>query len=107
MTNHAGTVDALCRSVYRAPALVPACPWLEKTGPARPVLTVRENRKELKLVWKEPLGEAWQWVVRKKTDGRWTTEILPASKTKEVLYDAPGALGRKSSKSQPSVVAAT
>ena len=85
MSNHAGVADALQKTVYSEPALMPPCPWLEKDGPPRPVLTVRENRKELKLAWKETSGTAWHWVVQKKTDGVWTMEILPGGQTKEVV----------------------
>ena len=85
MTNHAGVADALRRSVYSQPALVPACPWLEGSGPVRPVLTVRESRKEMKLNWTDQSATVWQWVIWKKAGSRWTTEILPAAETKEIV----------------------
>jgi uncharacterized lipoprotein YddW (UPF0748 family) len=91
LANHAGVADALRKGVYGEPALVPACTWLGNASPARPVLTARENGREIKLDWKEGSGGVWQWVVRKKTGGRWTTEILPGGQTKEVVPDGDGA----------------
>jgi uncharacterized lipoprotein YddW (UPF0748 family) len=85
LANHAGVAEALRQGVYGEPALVPACPWLGNDLPARPVLTVGESAREIKLAWKEEFGGVWQWLVRKKTDGRWTTEILPGAQTKAVV----------------------
>jgi uncharacterized lipoprotein YddW (UPF0748 family) len=83
--NHGGIADALRRTAYSKPALVPACPWLETASPGRPVLTVKQNRHGLKLSWKESMGDAWQWVVRKRMGKHWTTEILPCDQTKEAV----------------------
>jgi hypothetical protein len=91
LANHAGVADALRKGVYGGPALVPACTWLGNALPARPVLTARENGREITLNWKEESGGVWQWVVRKKTGGRWTTEILPGAQTKEVVPDGAGS----------------
>jgi uncharacterized lipoprotein YddW (UPF0748 family) len=94
LANHAGVEDALRNGVYGGPALVPACPWLGLVRLDQPVLKVRESRREIKLAWHEELTpKVWQWVVRKKTGGRWNTEILPGAQTKEVvLGDGPSAL---------------
>jgi uncharacterized lipoprotein YddW (UPF0748 family) len=91
LANHAGVADALRKGVYGGPALVPACTWLGNALPARPVLTARESGREITLNWKEESGGVWQWVVRKKTGGRWTTEILPGAQTKEVVPDGAGS----------------
>jgi uncharacterized lipoprotein YddW (UPF0748 family) len=91
LDNHAGVADALRKGAYGGPALVPACTWLGNALPARPVLTARESGREIKLNWKEESGGVWQWVVRKKTGSRWTTEILPGAQTKEVVPDGAGS----------------
>jgi hypothetical protein len=85
LTNQGDLADALRTGVYAEPALVPAWPWLGKDVPAQPILTARESRREIKLVWREKLGNPWQWVVRKKTGDQWSTEILPGAQTKEVM----------------------
>jgi uncharacterized lipoprotein YddW (UPF0748 family) len=87
LANNAGVADALRTVVYGEPALVPACPWLSSTRPALPVLKAHASQQEIKLAWREDSSatKVWQWVVRKKTSGRWTTEILPGAQTKEVV----------------------
>jgi hypothetical protein len=80
-----GVAEALRKGVYEEPALVPACGWLGGAEPARPVLTARQIGRYITLKWKEDAGRAWQWVVRRKTGGRWTTEILPGTQTEEVV----------------------
>lgn len=83
--NFAGVTAALRKGVYDQPALTPPCPWLGKDHPSRPILTLRESRHELKIYWKDPSPDLWQWVVQKKNTRGWTTEIIPASQTKEIL----------------------
>jgi uncharacterized lipoprotein YddW (UPF0748 family) len=91
LSNRGGVADALRKGVYAGPALVPACTWLGNTLPARPLLTARESGRKIKLNWKEDSGGVWLWVVRKKTGGGWTTEILPGSQTREVVPDGAGS----------------
>jgi uncharacterized lipoprotein YddW (UPF0748 family) len=90
LANRGGVADALRKEVYSEPALVPAFPWLRKEAPPRPVILVKSVRRELKLNWQEDSGAPWQWVIRKKSAGRWTTEILPGEQTREVV---PGGAG--------------
>ncbi|MGP8199998.1 MAG: glycoside hydrolase family 10 protein [Limisphaerales bacterium] len=85
LTHRSGVAEALRKGVYAEPALVPACAWLGSGVPARPVLTARQNGRDITLKWKEDPGRAWQWVVRRKTGSRWTTEILPGTRTEEVV----------------------
>jgi uncharacterized lipoprotein YddW (UPF0748 family) len=113
LANHGGVADALRKGVYGEPALVPACPWLEKESPARPVLTFRESGRESKLIWKETSGPVWQWVVRRKEGNHWTTEILPGGQTKEIVTEttrgappeiiAVSAVSRCGNMSEPAV----
>jgi uncharacterized lipoprotein YddW (UPF0748 family) len=91
LANRAGVADALRGGVYAGPALVPACAWLGNASPARPVLEARESGRGITLDWREESGGVWQWVVRKKMGGRWTTEILPGAQTKEVVPDGAGS----------------
>jgi len=93
LSNNAGVAAALRNGVYSEPALVPAWPWLGNNSPAQPILTGKENRREIKLAWREPSGNVWQWVVWKKMGDHWTTEILPGAQTKDVLkVDSQAAL---------------
>ena len=90
MDNRAGLAAALRGSVYSEPALVPACTWLNKDLPAQPILSARQSGRIIKLSWKRT-GHAWLWVVRKRTGGRWTTEILPGGQTKEAAPNWAGS----------------
>lgn len=84
-TGQNGVAEALRRGPYSQPALVPACPWLGGGWMPRPALTAGATRREIKLEWREDSGGVWQWVVRKETAGRWSTEILPGSQSREIL----------------------
>jgi uncharacterized lipoprotein YddW (UPF0748 family) len=86
LANGGALADALRQGVYAEPVLLPAYPWLSRICHARPDLKARQSRQEIKLSWQEDYpAKVWQWVVRKKTGGRWTTEILPGEQTKEVM----------------------
>jgi hypothetical protein len=93
MRDDAGVAHALEKSIYAAPALVPAYPWLSEVVPPRPFLSVRPERGQLKLEWKSSGGASWQWVVQKKIGGKWAAEILPEEKTSETIKaDLPEAV---------------
>lgn len=78
--NREGMADLLRQGAYAAPAVVPASPWLDGKPPRRPELSLRNGadsgRVELLL---KPRGreKPWLWVVRTRSGGRWTVEILP------------------------------
>jgi len=85
LQNKGGTADILVTNVYAAPALVPACPWMGKDMPAQPILSYRETRRDLKLSWKTGGDKVWRWVVQKKVNDRWTTEILGGDQDEETM----------------------
>ncbi len=95
---HEGALaSGLERQLYSQPALVPACPWLDRTTPDRPRLSISSSGGQAAAGW-EPgrPGEVWLWVVQTRTGKTWTTEILPGSKRSR-------AFGR----SAPDVIALT
>jgi uncharacterized lipoprotein YddW (UPF0748 family) len=93
MRDEAGVAQALEKRVYPGPALIPAYPWLSQAVPPPPLLSVRPVRGELKLEWNSGGGAPWQWVVQKKIDGKWFSEILPGEKTSETIQaDSPEAV---------------
>jgi uncharacterized lipoprotein YddW (UPF0748 family) len=64
---------------YAQPALIPASPWLDRTTPARPVVTLStDSASGERRVTMRPGGKesVWQWVVQARTDTTWTTTIL-------------------------------
>jgi uncharacterized lipoprotein YddW (UPF0748 family) len=92
MAGHAAVGDALRAVAYEEPALPPAYPWLGRTAPARPVLTAKETRREIKLSWKGTPSPVWQWVLRTKTDGHWTMQVFPGNQFKAAIPAKPGLL---------------
>ncbi|MGA2748669.1 MAG: family 10 glycosylhydrolase [Verrucomicrobiota bacterium] len=87
-----GAVAAtLLKTVYSAPALVPAFSWLSTNAPPPPLLRVIAGREEMNLSWQSGDGQAWQWVLRARIDGHWTAEILPGVKTGETIKASPAA----------------
>jgi len=86
---------ALERGVYAAPALVPACQWLDSTPPPKPRLRVATaGNSSVKLSWKPGPGEkAWVWVLQYRRGGEWTTWIVPGERRSHILDgDPPEAL---------------
>lgn len=80
--NRDGLRDKLTTGQYAAPALVPESPWLGEEEPAEFAATVSEDGDELALTLAPEEGEApWQWVVRVKQDGQWSTKIVPGTQT--------------------------
>jgi uncharacterized lipoprotein YddW (UPF0748 family) len=85
----------IIRNDYPQTALVPASPWLDSTPPDQPKLTVIiEKNSRLDVRWETSGGEpAWLWVLQFRTDGVWTTQILPANRTDHLLENlAPDAI---------------
>jgi uncharacterized lipoprotein YddW (UPF0748 family) len=79
MQNRGGIADLLPKDVYNHPALVPSSPWLDKTPPEKPDLSiVNASASKILLKW-QPTGkqQVWLWVVQTKTGDDWKTEILP------------------------------
>jgi len=74
--------DRLVSGAYAAPALVPSSPWLEKSAPSAPRVTVKvdslSGRTTLLLA---PTGTTpvRLWVVRARFGDAWTTSIVPGS----------------------------
>jgi hypothetical protein len=65
---------------YSAPALVPAFPWLGRTPPARPTITLGKDRGtgDRVLTLAPAKGATpWLWTVRTLANGTWISEVLP------------------------------
>jgi uncharacterized lipoprotein YddW (UPF0748 family) len=81
MQNRGGISDLLPKDVYHHAALVPSSPWLDKTPPEKPDLSIAKDATGGKVLLKwQPTGKqkVWLWVVQTKTGNEWNTEILPA-----------------------------
>jgi uncharacterized lipoprotein YddW (UPF0748 family) len=75
------SLDAKLAALYAEPALVPASPWLGKRAPGRPHATLRADPATDDRTLRLASGDGaapWQWVVRERVGGTWTTSLLPA-----------------------------
>ncbi|MBM3835361.1 MAG: hypothetical protein FJ403_19215 [Verrucomicrobia bacterium] len=80
LRNRGGLADTLARDIYAQPSLVPASSWLDKQPPSPPQLAVERDQssKPVKVSWRAANSETiWLWIFQTRTDGKWTTEILP------------------------------
>ena len=80
LANSNGVASSL-RRIYAQPALVPALPWLSKSGPQSPALWGSRNASRIKINWKTSARDINRWVVQKKFRAHWETEIVPLSQT--------------------------
>jgi uncharacterized lipoprotein YddW (UPF0748 family) len=107
--------EVLERELYQQPALMPPCPWLGRSQPGKPKLTVAkaEPGSPLEMRWASgSSGKAWLWLLQTRTAGEWTKEILPANKISRVWNSAHpdvvavSAVNRDGELSAPSVLQA-
>jgi uncharacterized lipoprotein YddW (UPF0748 family) len=79
LRNPDGLGDAFRASVYAAPALVPASPWLGNGTPAPPaVRAVPDDGLHATLLTFDAGGSrATRWIVHARRDGSWQTLLLP------------------------------
>ena len=72
--------DALHQSLYAAPALVPASPWLDDRRPAAPrVAPDSAAPANVAVQPADSVPVAWWLVQARSADGRWSSTLLPAS----------------------------
>jgi uncharacterized lipoprotein YddW (UPF0748 family) len=91
LMNNANLDATLGREVYSHSALVPASPWLKSAQPERPRLTARiRGGGQVKISWESSgTNKPLLWVLQTRTEGQWTTEILPASIVSKSLDTRP------------------
>jgi uncharacterized lipoprotein YddW (UPF0748 family) len=95
MRNQGGLADTLAAGVYSAPALIPESPWMPGRAPGRPRVRVAAGVPGQALLELAPAdGEAppWQWVVRSRHGGTWTTEVVPGARARTAA-PAPATRG--------------
>jgi uncharacterized lipoprotein YddW (UPF0748 family) len=102
--------NVLEQQVYQQPALMPSSPWLGRAQPRKPKLTVSSGG-ELGFRWTpgDP-AKPQLWLLQTRTGGKWTTEILPATRTSRTWNGAApevvavSAVNRYGEVSSPSVL---
>lgn len=101
----------LKQNINAESALVPGSPWLAKTLPEKPNLTVTGTPNGIKLQW-SPGGTnsiPHRWILQTKSGSEWTTEMLSKEIFSESLPAAPAlvaitALDRAGNASPPRVL---
>ncbi|WP_339383906.1 glycoside hydrolase family 10 protein [Fortiea sp. LEGE XX443] len=88
LQNRGGIADLLPQDVYSHQALVPSSPWLDKTPPEKPQVSLEKDviGNKILLKW-QPTGkqQVWLWVVQSKIGNEWNTSILPAGQNSTLI----------------------
>jgi uncharacterized lipoprotein YddW (UPF0748 family) len=87
-----GLADPLGK-LYWQPALAPASPWLDSQPPGKPKVAWEHALFSKPRVRWEGSGPetAWLWVLQLRTNGRWSTEIIPG---REFSRSLPHSIAR-------------
>jgi uncharacterized lipoprotein YddW (UPF0748 family) len=74
---------------YHLPALVPTSPWIKSVAIPPSKLSVYADGKTAHVEWQNSLARTtgW-WVLQSRTDGAWTTQILPAARVDAYVDDS-------------------
>jgi len=113
LRHNAAFDGVLEREVYSQPALMPPSPWLGRTRPGKPNLSVSNGQfsSQLEVHWTASSSDkAWLWLVQTRTGGEWKKEILPGAKTSRAWNGAPpevvavSAVNRNGQLSPPSML---
>jgi hypothetical protein len=97
---------------YTQPALVPACPWLATSRPARPQLTAREVPPGWTFQWSSTNGNAARWLLQYLgTDYSWHAVTLSGGDNTQSFGFSPRAVSvcamdRAGNLSAPTVIGA-
>jgi len=84
---------ALEREVYAEPALVPHCPWLSRSAPPTPQVSVTVSGRSAQVNWAVGSPERLAvWVLQTRSGRRWTTRIIPGNRSSVRLESRPEVL---------------
>ena len=84
MEPRTGMADALAKSAYAEPALIPASPWLKHDRLGKPKISLRRDPTDstVDIDWKPSgKGKAWLWLVQIKRRSSWQSVIQPGDQT--------------------------
>lgn len=84
---------ALEREVYAEPAVVPPCPWLSRSTPTAPQVTVNVSGRSAQVNWSmSGVDHPAFWVLQTRSGRRWTTRILSGARASTRLENRPEVL---------------
>ena len=110
MNNKSKLVETLQKDSFPDAALVPEAPWLGGKAPAAPKAVYGRSAGETFINWDSTKDPSVSWyAVQSLENGKWTTEILPASRlmwrtSRKVDAVGVSAVVRTGQASKPSVV---
>jgi uncharacterized lipoprotein YddW (UPF0748 family) len=90
MQPRTGLADALSRTAYAEPALVPASPWLRRERIGKPKISLKRDTQDsaVYIDWKPTgKGKAWLWLVQIKRRSSWQNIVQPAEQASHKLED--------------------
>ena len=94
MQNIEAIADSLA-AIYAEPALVPASPWLDATGPSRPVASAARDTAagtiDVRFAPSQRDQVRW-WVVQSRVNGDWVIAIVPGGERRHLLTGDVGAV---------------
>jgi uncharacterized lipoprotein YddW (UPF0748 family) len=105
--------EVLERELYQQPALMPLSPWLGRAQPGKPKLTAARSHSgsAQELKWgPSGSGKTWLWLLQTQAAGKWSTEVLPGSRTSRACEGPPpevvavSAVNRNGEVSPPNVL---
>lgn len=84
--------EALSKDLYAQPALIPAAPWLDRTPPGKPRLSI--NATASRISWESPRHEPVAlWLLQTRDGGRWQARVIPgASRSADLAPKAPSVV---------------
>ena len=73
--------ELMTTTVYQNPVLTPAMPWLERTIAAAPRAQIVTDPRErlITIDWDAPQRAPRAYILRTRTRGAWTTQVLPST----------------------------
>ena len=95
MPSSSGLAEKLQSELYTSPALVPLTPWLAASAPTlnRPALMIVAGKNSVKLGWRQTNATPVRaWILQRRINGNWLTDVLPASRTDCELAGLPEAI---------------
>lgn len=76
--DYKGIDEKLLAGPYAKSALIPSCPWLDRSVPRQPKIEVKSLNKSLIVVFDKPSGNQWQWACYAKLNKGWIfAGVLP------------------------------
>ncbi len=84
--------EALSRDLYAQPALIPPAPWLDRTPPGKPKLTV--NAAASRISWESSGSKPVAlWLLQTREGSRWQARVIPgASRSANLDPKAPSVV---------------